>query len=214
MAPLFRHQRGPCADGPAGAAPPGPRARAADSAGLVSADRPTARQEVVLRAIRDVIADTGDAPTVREIGQRVGLASSGSLAYQPTTCPRPSGGCREEGRAGAARGRSRRRAVRTAGRAALPAGQWGRGGPRRDKKTCRAHGSVREAPRPCSGRAVAAEVVMARRGAGGSGTTAAWAVAPAHAVAPPTAPPDSCALPRAAPAACAATAFGRSGLRQ
>ncbi|MER5687537.1 hypothetical protein [Streptomyces sp. NPDC002205] len=34
-----------------------------------SAGRPTARQEAVLRAIRDVVADTGDAPTVREIGQ-------------------------------------------------------------------------------------------------------------------------------------------------
>ncbi|MGW5276244.1 LexA family protein [Streptomyces sp. NPDC004044] len=48
----------------------------------MSAGRPTARQEAVLRAIRDVIADTGDAPTVREIGQRVGLSSSGSVAYQ------------------------------------------------------------------------------------------------------------------------------------
>ncbi|WP_030978978.1 LexA family protein [Streptomyces sp. NRRL S-1824] len=48
----------------------------------MSARRPTARQEAVLRAIRDVIADTGDAPTVREIGQRVGLSSSGSVAYQ------------------------------------------------------------------------------------------------------------------------------------
>jgi SOS-response transcriptional repressor LexA len=42
----------------------------------------TARQEAVLRAIRDVIADTGDAPTIREIGQRVGLSSPGSVAYQ------------------------------------------------------------------------------------------------------------------------------------
>lgn len=48
----------------------------------MSAGRPTARQEAVLRVIRDVIADTGDAPTVREIGQRVGLSSSGSVAYR------------------------------------------------------------------------------------------------------------------------------------
>ncbi|WP_371794731.1 LexA family protein [Streptomyces sp. NBC_01718] len=48
----------------------------------MSDSRPTARQEAVLRAIRDVIADTGDAPTVREIAQRVGLSSSGSVAYQ------------------------------------------------------------------------------------------------------------------------------------
>ncbi|MDX3772089.1 MULTISPECIES: MarR family transcriptional regulator [unclassified Streptomyces] len=31
---------------------------------------------------RDAIADTGDAPTVREIGRRVGLSSTGSVAYQ------------------------------------------------------------------------------------------------------------------------------------
>ncbi|MFD7947855.1 hypothetical protein [Streptomyces sp. NPDC059744] len=41
----------------------------------MSAERLTARQESVLRAIRDAIADTGDAPTVREIGRRVGLFS-------------------------------------------------------------------------------------------------------------------------------------------
>ncbi|MFE5992489.1 LexA family protein [Streptomyces sp. NPDC056453] len=33
-------------------------------------------------ACRDVIANTGGAPTVREISQRVGLSSSGSVAYQ------------------------------------------------------------------------------------------------------------------------------------
>ncbi|MFF3130044.1 hypothetical protein ACFVRD_49760 [Streptomyces sp. NPDC057908] len=44
--------------------------------------RPTARQEAVLRVIRDVIADTGNAPTVREIGQCVGLSSPGSVAYR------------------------------------------------------------------------------------------------------------------------------------
>ncbi|MGW3737999.1 LexA family protein [Streptomyces sp. NPDC005148] len=48
----------------------------------MSAGRPTARQEVVLRAILDVIADTGDAPMVREIGPCVGLSSSGSVAYR------------------------------------------------------------------------------------------------------------------------------------
>ncbi|MGW6400415.1 LexA family protein [Streptomyces sp. NPDC055134] len=57
---------------------PGLRARAFTSAGC-----PTARQEAVLRVIVDVIAGTAeDAPTVREIGQRVGLSSSGSVAYQ------------------------------------------------------------------------------------------------------------------------------------
>ncbi|MFI5635055.1 LexA family protein [Streptomyces sp. NPDC051664] len=48
----------------------------------MSAERLTVRQESVLRAIRDAIADTGDAPTIREIGHRVGLSSTGSVAYQ------------------------------------------------------------------------------------------------------------------------------------
>ncbi|MFC9530206.1 LexA family protein [Streptomyces sp. NPDC057717] len=68
---------GPCADSPGRAERPAPRAR-----GFTSASRPTARQEAVLRVIRDVIANTGGAPTVREISQRVGLSSSGSVAYQ------------------------------------------------------------------------------------------------------------------------------------
>ncbi|MFD8775499.1 hypothetical protein [Streptomyces sp. NPDC059916] len=68
---------GPCADSPGRAERPAPRVRAFTSAG-----RPTARQEAVLRVIRNVIANTGDAPTVREISQRVGLSSSGSVAYQ------------------------------------------------------------------------------------------------------------------------------------
>ncbi|WSA81718.1 hypothetical protein OG930_43235 [Streptomyces sp. NBC_01799] len=48
----------------------------------MSAERLTARQESVLRAIRDAIADTGDAPTIREISRRVGLPSIGQVAYQ------------------------------------------------------------------------------------------------------------------------------------
>ncbi|MEV7238060.1 hypothetical protein AB0N06_30170 [Streptomyces sp. NPDC051020] len=48
----------------------------------MSVERLTARQESVLRVIRDAIADTGDAPTIREIGRRVGLSSSGSVACQ------------------------------------------------------------------------------------------------------------------------------------
>ncbi|MFV5998692.1 hypothetical protein ACNPQM_41730 [Streptomyces sp. NPDC056231] len=48
----------------------------------MSADRLTAWQESVLRAIRDAIADTGDAPTIREIGRRVGLSSAGSAAWR------------------------------------------------------------------------------------------------------------------------------------
>ncbi|MFD0514762.1 MULTISPECIES: hypothetical protein [unclassified Streptomyces] len=70
---------GPCADSPGRAERPAPRAR-----GFTSASRPTARQEAVLRVIRDVIANTGDAPTVREISQRVGLSSSDR---SPTSSP-------------------------------------------------------------------------------------------------------------------------------
>lgn len=42
----------------------------------------TDRQRHILAAIRDHIAETGDAPTVREIGQAVGLKSSSSVVYQ------------------------------------------------------------------------------------------------------------------------------------
>ncbi|MGQ4339904.1 MarR family transcriptional regulator [[Kitasatospora] papulosa] len=40
------------------------------------------RQEAILRVIGDWIVEHGEAPTVREIGARVGLASTGSVAYQ------------------------------------------------------------------------------------------------------------------------------------
>ncbi|MFP1629955.1 hypothetical protein ACLB9X_33545 [Streptomyces sp. 5K101] len=38
-------------------------------------------QRRILAAIRAHIADTGEAPTVREIGAAVGLRSSSSVAY-------------------------------------------------------------------------------------------------------------------------------------
>lgn len=42
----------------------------------------TDRQERILRAIRDCIADTGEGPSIRQLGERVGLSSSSSVAYQ------------------------------------------------------------------------------------------------------------------------------------
>ncbi|MFF0290739.1 hypothetical protein [Streptomyces sp. NPDC005262] len=89
MASLLRHQRGPCAGSPAGVAPPGPRAWPADSAGVVSAGRSTASRDVALRTIRDVVADAGDAPAVRDIGHRVGVPSPGRVARQLGCLERP-----------------------------------------------------------------------------------------------------------------------------
>ncbi|MFH9118568.1 LexA family protein [Streptomyces globisporus] len=42
----------------------------------------TARQEAVLAVIRSWLAEHGHGPTVREIGARVGLASTSSVARQ------------------------------------------------------------------------------------------------------------------------------------
>ncbi|WP_327250064.1 hypothetical protein [Streptomyces sp. NBC_01320] len=53
----------------------------------MSADGLTARREAVLRAIRDVIADTGDAPTIREIEQRVVQPWLGRLPARPAGEP-------------------------------------------------------------------------------------------------------------------------------
>lgn len=41
----------------------------------------TGTQEQILRCIRESIAERGEAPTVREIGQRVGLRSRSSVHY-------------------------------------------------------------------------------------------------------------------------------------
>ncbi|WP_328405580.1 MarR family transcriptional regulator [Streptomyces sp. NBC_00390] len=45
-------------------------------------DRLTERQERILRCIREEIAATGEGPSIRQIGQLVGLSSSSSVAYQ------------------------------------------------------------------------------------------------------------------------------------
>ncbi|MET8406094.1 winged helix DNA-binding protein [Streptomyces sp900116325] len=40
------------------------------------------RQEWILRVIRNSIIECGEGPTVRQIGERVGLSSTSSVAYQ------------------------------------------------------------------------------------------------------------------------------------
>jgi repressor LexA len=42
----------------------------------------TDTQERILRCIRQAIADRGEAPTVQEIGDRVGMRSRASVHYQ------------------------------------------------------------------------------------------------------------------------------------
>ncbi|MFE4692061.1 LexA family protein [Streptomyces sp. NPDC056749] len=48
----------------------------------MSTDAPTDRQVQILRVIRNWIADHGEGPSIRQIGERVGLSSSSSVAYQ------------------------------------------------------------------------------------------------------------------------------------
>ncbi|MEV0749829.1 MarR family transcriptional regulator [Streptomyces sp. NPDC050273] len=48
----------------------------------MSIDAPTDRQGQILRVIRNWIADQGERPSIRQIGDRVGLSSSSSVAYQ------------------------------------------------------------------------------------------------------------------------------------
>jgi repressor LexA len=45
-------------------------------------DHLTERQERILRCIREEIVATGEGPSIRRIGQLVGLSSSSSVAYQ------------------------------------------------------------------------------------------------------------------------------------
>jgi repressor LexA len=45
-------------------------------------DAPTERQAQILRVIGNWIADHGEGPSIRQIGQLVGLSSTGSVAYQ------------------------------------------------------------------------------------------------------------------------------------
>ncbi|WP_329166880.1 hypothetical protein OHB49_45245 (plasmid) [Streptomyces sp. NBC_01717] len=40
------------------------------------------RQESILRVIRNSIIECGEGPAVRQIGERVGLSSTGTVAHQ------------------------------------------------------------------------------------------------------------------------------------
>lgn len=50
--------------------------------GPTDADGLTARQRRILEVIRDAVAEHGYPPSIREMGQAVGLASSSSVAHQ------------------------------------------------------------------------------------------------------------------------------------
>ena len=50
--------------------------------GHYKVDHLTDTQERILRVIRASIADRGEAPTVAEIGERVGMRSRASVHYQ------------------------------------------------------------------------------------------------------------------------------------
>lgn len=45
-------------------------------------DHLSVRQERILGCIQERIAETGEGPSIRQIGQLVGLSSTSSVAYQ------------------------------------------------------------------------------------------------------------------------------------
>ncbi|WP_331752563.1 hypothetical protein [Streptomyces sp. NBC_00829] len=45
-------------------------------------DHLSSRQERILVCIREWIAETGEAPSIRQIGEAVGLSSTSSVVYQ------------------------------------------------------------------------------------------------------------------------------------
>ncbi|MFB7509500.1 LexA family protein [Streptomyces broussonetiae] len=59
----------------------------------------TDTQERVLRCIRQAIADRGEAPTVQEIGEAVGMSSRSSVHYQLVELETQQAIVREPGRA-------------------------------------------------------------------------------------------------------------------
>ncbi|MFE8948076.1 LexA family protein [Streptomyces sp. NPDC007856] len=61
-------------------------------------DHLTPVQERILRCIRDAIADQGEAPTVAEIGEAVGLRSRSSVHYQLVELESKQAIVREPGR--------------------------------------------------------------------------------------------------------------------
>lgn len=58
----------------------------------------TTRQEQIVQCIRESIADRGEAPTVREIGHRIGYRSEASVHYQLAQIERKGAIVREAGR--------------------------------------------------------------------------------------------------------------------
>ena len=60
-------------------------------------DHLTDTQERILRCIRQTIADRGEAPTVAEIGEQVGMRSRASVHYQLTELERKHAIARERG---------------------------------------------------------------------------------------------------------------------
>ncbi|MCC5480563.1 LexA family protein [Streptomyces barringtoniae] len=63
------------------------------------AEHLTETQERVLRCIRQTIADRGEAPTVQEIGDAVGMRSRSSVHYQLVELETKQAIVREPGRA-------------------------------------------------------------------------------------------------------------------
>jgi hypothetical protein len=76
---LLFHLPGLDADGVGGGAPPGPRR------GVAAAKRRpehlTAREEQILRCIRRWIEEHGEAPSLRQLADDIGLSSTASVAY-------------------------------------------------------------------------------------------------------------------------------------
>ncbi|MER8199514.1 hypothetical protein ABTY00_37025 [Streptomyces microflavus] len=66
-----------------GGAAPADRGRSPGGRGVKREPRPlSARQEAVMAVVRSWIIEHGEGPTIREIGARVGLSSTSSVAYQ------------------------------------------------------------------------------------------------------------------------------------
>ncbi|MEV7297724.1 winged helix DNA-binding protein [Streptomyces microflavus] len=66
-----------------GGAAPADRRRPLGGRGVKREPRPlSARQEAVMAVVRSWIIEHGHGPTIREIGARVGLSSTSSVAYQ------------------------------------------------------------------------------------------------------------------------------------
>ncbi|MFF1649950.1 hypothetical protein [Streptomyces sp. NPDC058240] len=82
MASVLVHPaRHACCPGRAAAARSLPGA-ARDESGITLPDVLSARQEAILRTIPGRITETGESPSSRQIGDRVGLSGTSSVAYR------------------------------------------------------------------------------------------------------------------------------------